>query len=552
MNKGKSKPNVSNRVFAEVPAPKYRRSLFKRQFGNKLTLNEGDIIPFHVDELYGGDTVNVDATVFLRLATPLHPIMDNIDVDIHAFFVPSRLVMHDYYKMFGMSDNPTDINSWQNIRVPRLKVGIDRQFGSGSLADYFGIPTKVNIPDDDAPIVLPFRAYNLIWNTYYRDQNLQNPVSVHTDNNDELSSDGEYNILRRNKKHDYFTSCLPFAQKGSAVNLPIGGSAPVTGSIDSKLSNSQIQYKTDDGMALTPYVIHATVDPDNDAHLGFRFGFPPVDAGLNSYVNRDVSTTHNLRADLSQATAVKINDLRDAITIQHILERRARTGTRDVEILNSMYGVSPSDSRLQRPELISASRSDLVQSVLPQSSSSTDTSPQGNLSSVGTMTAKIRFAYNALENGYLFIMVSTRGQVSYQNGMARMWSKSSCFDFMDPLRANLGEQPVLRKEIFMSSDSESNNKVFGYLPNYDDLRFGRNIITGYMRSNTGSESFDIWHIADNYSTSPTLNADWIKQRSSLNRCLAVDDSPQFFGDSYVRCNHVRVLPVHSIPGLSRI
>ena len=523
MAQTRSRTAYQNR-HASVPTPNYQRSLFKRKFGNKFTMNEGDLHVIHCDEIYAGDTLNANMQSFIRLTTPITPIMDGIEFDLHAFFVPSRLVMTDYYKMMGEQINPGDST---DILIPQITA---TTFTENSVADQFGLPTKVAIPQADMPIALPFRGLNLIWNDWFRDQNLQDSLEVKTDNTDDDIS--LYTIQKRNKKHDYFTSCLPNAQKGDSVNISLGSSAPI-------VSNALFDDSNSSGN-------HLTIQDTSGAKHLLIGSNPWVDG---SSVNH--SSYPDTYADLANAEGISVNDLRDALSIQHILERRMRSGTRDVEILSSTYGISPSDTRLQRPELLGSSRANLTLNTVAQTSSTDTVSPLGELSAVGTINANMNFTYSAVENGFLIVLASARAEVSYQQGMAKMWSKRSYLDVLDPLRANIGEQPVLRKEIYMDTVEDDNNAVFGYLPNFDDLRFGRNIITGNFRSNH-TESLDIWHFAQDFANAPVLGEEFIKQDAPVDRVLAVADAPDFFGDMYMKVNHFRVLPTYGVPGLKRI
>lgn len=545
MKNKKGRKFVNNNRFAQIPVPKYNRSMFKRIFGNKFTFDEGKLFPIFIDEVYGGDTIQGNLNTFIRMTTPLTPTMDNIEFDLHCFFIPSRLVMSDYYKMMGEQVNPTDTT---NVLIPTVSCpagGYQEQ----SLADYFGLPTKVNIPDDDLPIALPFRAYNLIYNDWFRDENLQDSLVVNTGLTDDDYKD--YNIVRRNKKHDYFTSCLPFAQKGEAVNLPLGGQAdlnfPISPVFTGTVKNDSYWTGGAGGIGSFGHdlrdVTFLTKPTDNSEikHIhDFNFNDNMQQVLDSGYVN------------LTDATAITINSLREALSIQHILERRARSGTRDVEILQSTYGVSPSDDRMQRPELISVSRSALNMSTVTQTSETTGNSPLGDLSAIGTIRCSINVNYSAVENGFIMVLASARADNSYQQGLPKMWNKRSFLDILDPLRAHIGEQPVLRKEIFATDDTEYNNEVFGYLPNFDDLRFGRNQITGGFRSNA-KDSFDIWHYSQEFSKTnpPVLGSEFIQQNAPIERTLAIHDVPQFFGDMYFSSRYTRVLPVHSIPGLKR-
>ncbi len=526
-NKTSSK-SPNNNAYANIPSPKLERSQFNRNFGNKFTFNEGELIPIHVDEIYAGDTLNANMQSFIRLTTPITPVMDSMSFDLHAFFVPARLVHANYYKMLGEQVNPNDST---NVLIPQINA---TTFAENSIADYFGLPTKVAIPEDDMPISLPFRAYNLIFNDWFRDENLQDSLIVNTTDTDDDITD--FTIQRRNKKHDYFTSCLPFAQKGDSVELPIGDLAPISGIAlqSAQSSTTNLTGIETDG---TTQTYNYAAQFENQAWYG-----KTDRSGTNS--------VPQIYADLSQATAVTVNDLREAITVQHILERRARGGTRDVEILMNTYGVSPSDDRLQRPELLSVGRSDLQLNTVAQTSSTDTTSPLGELSAIGTINANMNFTYSAVENGFLIVLASARADVSYQQGMRKLWSKRSYLDILDPMRAHIGEQPVLQKEIFMGTTEEENNKVFGYLPNFDDLRYGNNLITGAFRSNH-TNSLDIWHFSQEFANAPVLGEEFIKQDAPVDRVLAVTNNPHFFGDMYMKIKHFRVLPIYGIPGLKR-
>lgn len=516
---------LKNNRFAQIPTPRLQRSLFKRNFGNKFTFNEGDLIPIHVDEVYAGDTINANMQSFIRLTTPITPVMDTIEFDLHAFFVPSRLVMEDYYKMLGEQVDPDDST---DVLIPQITA---TTFAENGIGDYFGLPTQISIPQADMPIALPFRAYNLIWNDWFRDENLQDSLDVKVDTTDDNIS--SYAIQKRNKKHDYFTSCLPNAQKGDTVNISLAGTAPVTG----------IGFPTGNRTTIPSGV----VDTNGDSMAGLN-GYK---ADYYAMYMQSTSTKPEIYADLSDVGGITINDLRDALSIQHILERRQRGGTRDVEILSNTYGVSPMDSRLQRPELIGTGRSNLQMNTVAQTSSTDAVSPLGELSAIGTINAGMNFTYSATENGFLIVLASARAEVSYQQGMRRMWSKRSYLDILDPMRANIGEQPVLRKEIFMDTDTNNNNTVFGYLPNFDDLRFGNNIITGQFRSNA-TNSLDVWHFSQDFASAPVLGEEFIKQDAPVDRVLAVTGNPDFFGDMFMKVNHYRVLPTYGVPGLKRI
>lgn len=528
--------------FSQVAEANISRSRFERSSGLKTTFNSGLLIPVFVDTVEPGDTHSMQATSLVRLATPLHPIMDNIYVDYHFFFVPNRLLWNNWQRFMGERKNPNDSIDYTIPQMTAPTGGYKVQ----TIQDYFRLPVNIAGYKHQS---LPLRAYNLIWNEWYRDENLQDSVPVRTGDNDDLQTD--YKLLRRGKRHDYFTSCLPWPQKGSPVTIKVGDKAPVygvagvpmrlinTGPVPSAISNVYADTSTD---ALK--VWNGTIDVGPTNPVGFA------------------TKTHNgensLYADIGSVSGISINALREAVAMQQFLERDARGGTRYTELLRSHFGVTSSDSRLQRPEYLGGGSHPISVQPVPQTSSSDTSSPQGNLGAFGMGGADaIGFTKSFEEHGIIIGLASVRADMTYQDGLDRFWSRQTRYDFMFPEFANLGEQAVLNKEI-MCLGNATDEEVFGYQERYADLRYMRSAITGKMRSAYNGDPFqslDTWHLAQQFSDAsnnrqrPNLNADFISERPPIKRVIAVQDEPEFIGDFYFKYSSVRCLPTYSIPSL---
>lgn len=509
-------------LFSQIPRADIQRSSFNRSHGYKTTLDSGYLVPFFVDEVLPGDTFNLKATLFGRLSTPVVPFMDNMYLETFFFFVPNRLVWDNWQKFNGEQKNPGDST---DFLIPTLEAGTHQV---GSVADYFGIPTGVNLDKINA---LPFRAYNLIYNEWFRDENLQDSLEVPTgDGPDPIN---KYNLVRRGKRHDYFTSCLPWPQKGPGVELPLGATASLTGS------------------ANVPVVTNATV---TNGEVSLR------DGAWNAVTRGDVyspfSPTANLteanltglKVDLSEATAVTINSLRQAFQLQRLYERDARGGTRYTEILRAHFGVISPDARLQRPEYLGGSSTRININPVQQTSATDTTTPQGNLAAYGVLGDKVNgFTKSFVEHGYIIGLVNVRADLTYQQGLNRMWSRQTRFDFYWPALAHLGEQAVLNKEIYAQGTS-SDNEVFGYQERWAEYRYFPSQITGKFRS-TDSQSLDVWHLAQEFGELPKLNAEFIVDNPPVARVLAVQNEPQILLDCYFSLSCVRPMPTYSVPGL---
>ena len=512
-------------LFSQIPSTQIPRSVFDRSHGYKTTFDSGFLVPFYVDEVLPGDSFKLTATLFARLATPIVPFMDNLYLETFFFFVPNRLVWDDWQKFNGEQKNPTDTT---DFLIPTVSgTNVQNQ----TLWDYFGLPTNVN--EALKVNALPFRAYNLIFNEWFRDENLQESLKVPTgDGPDSLS---DYNLVRRGKRHDYFTSCLPWPQKGPGVEISIGGQATVNitpNGAPTFLSNA------------APAPLNGFMLPNsgNDVHVAMTE--PQRQASYLSWLNPALSAT----ADLSTARPISINDLRQAFQIQKLYERDARGGTRYTEILRSHFGVISPDARLQRPEYLGGSSARISINPVQQTSSTNETTPQGNLAAYGVVSDSFHgFSKSFVEHGYVFGFVNVRADLTYQQGLNRMWSRQGRFDFYWPVLAHLGEQAVLNKEIYAQGTADD-DKVFGYQERYAEYRYYPGQITGKFRS-TDPQPLDSWHLAQKFSSLPTLSPQFIQDNPPVERVIAVQNEPQFLFDSYIRLKCARPMPVYSVPGL---
>lgn len=526
--------SVMKHQFSQIPRAEIQRSSFDRSHGYKTTFDSGYLIPFYVDEVLPGDTFNVRATTFARLATPIAPIMDNMYLDTFYFFVPSRLVWNHWVNLNGEQTNPGDSTDYL---VPTLSGSFDE----GSLGDYFGIPISV----DTEVNALPFRAYHKIYDDWFRDENLQSSVlSDSTYFGDGPDKIEEMNVLhRRGKRHDYFTACLPWPQKGPGVELPLGSLAPVLGN---GLALGLTDGSVDFGM-IGPNGSYLGVSTESfGANLSSASGRVTNIDGKTIGVTTD-STKSGLVADLSEATAATINSLRQAFQIQRMYEKDARGGTRYTEILRAHFGVVSPDARLQRSEYLGGSSDRINIQQVAQTSSTDQESPQGNLAAFGLVSGMSGFKKSFTEHGYVIGLVNVRADLNYQQGLNKMWSRKTRFDFYWPSFAHLGEQAVLNKEIYLQGNAEDDG-VFGYQERYAEYRYHPSQITGQLRS-TCSTPLDYWHLAQKFTSLPKLNAEFIEDNPPIDRAIAVQDYPQFVFDSYVQCRCVRPMPVYSVPGL---
>lgn len=507
--------------FAQVPKVEIQRSKFDRSHGLKTTFDAGFLYPIFLDEALPGDTFTLKMHGFARLATPLKPIMDNLYLDTFFFAVPNRLLWSNWQKFNGEQDNPTDSTDFV---IPTLLGG--GGFATGDLGDYFGLPIGVATATGEIS-ALPFRAYNRVWAEWFRDENLQDRPTLNTGDGPDSFSD--YPLRARGKRHDYFTSGLPWPQKGDAVRVPIGDEAPIftRGNVgDSVASLNEgtgvLQQYGTGGAQLT------------------------IDAGLGGGAT--------MWADLQAATSVDINSLRQAFQVQRLLERDARGGTRYTEVIRSHFGVISPDARLQRPEYLGGGSSYVTVSPVAQTSGTADEqgqytpTPQGNLAAMGTSAwSGHGFSKSFTEHCTIIGLMSVRADLTYQQGIERMWSRKTRFDFYWPALAHIGEQAVLNKEIYFDGTA-ADDDVFSYQERYAEYRYKPSRVTGKFRS-ADPQSLDIWHLAQEFATRPTLSDTFIRDNPPIDRIIAVQDEPHFLLDAWFNLKCARPMPVYGVPGM---
>lgn len=547
--------SVMAHQFSQVPRTNIPRSSFNRSHGYKTTFDSGYLIPFYVDEALPGDTFSANATIFARMNTLIVPVMDNLYLDTFYFAVPNRLIWDNWQKFNGEQKNPEDTTDYL---VPTMTAP-EGGFEIGSISDYMGIPTGVENLE-----VCSFwhRAYNLIYNEWFRDENIQDSVPVPTDDGPDDPDD--FTLLRRGKRHDYFTSALPWPQKGPGVELPLGGSAPIVGSADVAVfgdgkslgitqGSTNYGLSAIDGQSLALHTSNygktlGTIASGSLATLSEKKAYGVTTDSAKSGLTGTITDPLGLTADLSQSTPVTINALRQAFQIQKMYERDARGGTRYTEILRSHFGVISPDARLQRPEYLGGSSARIhINPVMQTSASETGKTPQGNLAATGVVTNQSRFTKSFVEHCVIIGLVNVRADLTYQQGLDRKFSRKTRFDFYWPALAHLGEQAILNKEIY-AQGTAVDEQVFGYQERYAEYRYFPSKITGKFRS-SDPQSMDVWHLSQKFENLPTLSSQFIKDNPPINRVVAVTTEPQFIMDSYIQLKCARPMPVYGVPGL---
>lgn len=517
--------SVMNKNFAKIESPSIQRSRFNRSHGHKTTFDAGLLVPVFLDELLPGDNVKLSMSAVTRLATPIYPLMDNLFLDVQFFAVPMRLLWDNFQRFMGERVNPTD--TIDQFSIPTLARSTRTDFYTGSIFDYMGLPPfcKPSIPIS----ALPFRAYNLIWNNWYRDQNIQPTIVENTgDGPDPLS---DYGLLHRNKRHDYFTSCLPWPQRSQAVEIPLAGIVSVEGA-----------FRTTD------------VTGSLDGFLGLN-GTDTTVRNSPTFVGglfADSSGANALHVDLSGATGITINQLRDYITLQQFSEIDARGGTRYIEILQAHFKVTSSDARLQRPEFLgSISKPVGIEPVRTTGGNDSDARPVGDLGATGysAFGGEHGFTYSAEEHCYVIGLASVRADLTYSQGVDRLFTRQIREDFYWPTFAHLGEQPVFNYEI--QADHTNELQTFGYQERWAEYRFKKSQISSLMRPDAAN-NLAAWHLSQKVGLSVGLTDSFIGERPPVDRVVAIPSEPDMIADFYFDYVCERPLPVYSTPGLVRL
>lgn len=539
---------------------------------HKTTFNTGDIIPIYTDsDILPGDTVQIDVASLVRMATPIYPVMDNLFLDLYWFYVPHRLVWSHFKEFWGENEDPWARET--EYQIPQINPPIGG-WEEGTIADYMGLPTKVAHTSVSA---LPFRAYCRIWNDFFRDQNLKKAAHIYTDETTRMGvNSGDYvtsaelggKPLKAAKLHDFFTSMLPNAQKGPSVALPLSGEAGVkTGPINTDWANWQegIRLTNKLGTSLTSPAVNNS-RPINITNVGTStsadFRVTTYTTNNTSAQTPDVPTSTraatemvpiNLYADLSNATAATVAQLRTAFAIQKYYENAGLHGTRYIEYIRSVFGITSSDARMQRAEYLGGKRVPLNIDQVLQTSSTNETSPQGNTAGFScTFDKHSAFTKSFEEHGTLMCLAVVRTEHTYQQGIDQMWKRKTWEQFYNPFFAHLSEEGITNETIYaQTAGIAANVEIFGYQERWASYRYHNSKITGYMRSNA-TGSLDVWHFGDKYDALPTLGTTWIDEPyTNVDRVIAVTSqlTHQFLADFYFKAYYTRPMPVYSVPGL---
>nr|QJB18984.1 MAG: major capsid protein [Microvirus sp.] len=512
----------SQHSFAQVPDVRMARSQFDRSFTIKDTFDFDYLVPIFVDEILPGDTCNLTVNTFARLATQKVPIMDNMMIDYFFFFVPNRLVWENWEKFNGAQTDPGDSTDYV---LPQMTMTADGP-EVGSIYDKFGLPTDI-ASAYTLKNTLPLRAYSLIWNDWFKDQNLQDSLVVPKDDGPDEVAD--FALQKRGKRHDYFTSCLPWPQKGPAVDLPLGISAPVITNGNNPTFNATGQTNQPINAIAGSGVLNINNAPSSNSLITF-------------------GNQSGLQADLTNATAATINQLREAFSMQSLFELDARGGTRYVEILQAHFNVVSPDFRLQRPEYLGGGQTRINSHPVAQTAPTAGSNAQAQLAAFGTSSSQgqnIGFTKSFVEHGYVIGLACARADLTYQQGINRMWNRSTRYDFFWPKLQELGEQTVLNKEIYVQGNSADEN-VFGYQERYAEYRYKPSEIHGEFRS-TFAQSLDFWHMAEEFNSLPSLNSTFIVQNTPIERAIAVTGAPHLLFDAWFNYKHARPMMTYSVP-----
>lgn len=574
----RKKIRVRGHRFSDAPAMYMKRSKFDRSHVYKTTFNSGRLIPVLVDEVLPGDTTRLSVNYFARLATPIKPIMDNIYLDWFFFFVPNRLVWEHWQNFCFEKEDPEDTTDYV---IPTVSAPDNSENAYiGSLWDYFGLP--VNTSGTISRIsALPFRGVYLIYNEWFRDENLQKSVKIQKgDTNEVLNSARSsqqpswvfssgnsifpgFACPPRGKRHDYFTSALPWTQKGPGVSVGLAGTASIV--TPSPLSDYFLTSNSNQLAAVSAYGGNASSSGGDRIAYGtdtitfnrYSEDYSTVGGFAGNTTNKiDVHAysgsnllTKDSYVDLDSSSIFTINSLRIAFQMQKFYERLARGGSRYTEVLRSFFGVVSPDARLQRPEFLGSFTKMVNVNPIAQTSASDTTSPQGNLSAYGVTAAKFHgFTKSFVEHGYIFGFVCARADLTYQQGINKMWLRSTVYDFYWPTFAHLGEQAIELREIY-AQGSEDDKIVFGYQERYAEYRYKPSQITGKFRSSVVNGSLDKWHLSQFFNNAPTLNEEFITEDPPIERIIAVPSEPEFLLDVGFRYTTVRPMPMFGTPGL---